>query len=86
MTEETITTAGGATFTRLTAADGCYLTQAATDTDILTRIFCQTVALAATQSADYWQEIDSDTYALLKAEQEAAQETAQDTETQETTE
>ena len=82
MTEETITTASGATFTRLTAADGCYLTQAAADTDILTRLFCRTVALAATQSADYWQEIDSDTYALLKAEQEAAQDTA----TQETTE
>ena len=83
MTEEIITTASGATFTRLTAADGCYLTQAATDTDILTRIFCQTVALAATQSADYWQEIDGDAYALLKAEQEAAQ---TDTATEETTE
>lgn len=61
MTQETITAKNGKSYEKLTADDGCYLTQAE-ETDIQTRVFYTTICLGVSQTADAWTEIDTDTY------------------------
>lgn len=80
MIQETITTTGGKIYEKITAADGCYLTQAE-ETEITARAFYTTICLGKSQSVDVWTEIDAETYDAYQtelaeklAEIEAAQE------------
>lgn len=86
MKQETITTAGGKSYEKLTAADGCYLTQTE-ETEITARAFYTTICLGKSQSADVWTEIDAETYEAYQtelAEALAAIEAAQEAENAET--
>lgn len=83
MNTQIISTTNGGSYTKLTAADGCYLTQAA-DIDITLRVLAQEICLSQTQTADDWTEIDSDQYAAYKAAQEEATLLAEQEQEQET--
>ena len=61
------------TLIKLTASEGCYLTDSA-DVAIEQRQFAKTIYLAANQSADAWKEISDAEYQQLKAQQDAEME------------